>query len=943
MKDPLQATNIVFSQLTKNQRIRLAVLGISSLGLISALPFLAGPGLTNPEPIGAYLNGVFPSEPTLENAYEVAFPNLTFDSPLTFTMMPNQNRIIVGQRDGKVYWFENDQSTTTKNLLTDMSDIVGLVWDGGFLGFTPHPDYGTNGNRYFYAYYSTEDSNSNDYPDYFAGMSCNSAGYWGNFLILERFEVDENTLTKVPGTTDILIKRRMYGGTHRGGGMDFGDDGFLYLTTGDNSIYSGSQDIVNNLDGGVLRIDVDKDPSKSHAPVRTMPADHGYPDEISGNEYWIPNDNPFLSPNGDHFEEYYTLGHRNPHRMTKDRDTGIFYIGEVGSSKHEEVNVVSKGKNYGWPVWEGSIAGTVSCGSMYNNMPHELPLVAFPRSDTGVVIGGYVYRGTEIPELYGKYICADYGLGEELWAVDIQTGDYTYLGRFNPYNIISFGEDHDGELYILKLGDNTTLYKLTSPEVDYSGIPQTLSATGAFSNLQNLDVIDGLIPYDLVDSFWSDGALKKRWMAIPNNGSHNTPAEQVEWSEDGVWDFPVGTVLVKHFDLPIDDTNPNITRKVETRFSIKDENGSFYFLTYNWNDAQTEATLQEVALDEPVAIATAGGGTRYQDWHFPSNTECHTCHKSVQKGTLGPRTRNLNKDFTYDKTGITANQLVTLSHLGILDESIDDNDTGSYLTHTSMYDTNASLDDRARSYMDLNCAYCHRPGTGNRAEFDLRLINTLGQTGLLTANVLTPLGIPGEEILVQGDASKSILFHRTNSLDPNIMMPPLAKEVLDADGVTLLQDWINQMVDLTINYNLQGRTDHSAELRIDVYPQGGTTPVYQYTISGSSTGEAMMNGIAPGTYDIAVKTATHLQKIQTVTINAGMNSMTLGDLIPGDANDDNQITLLDFTILATSFNLNSGNAGYDDRADFNGDDQITLLDFTLMATNFNQTGDEPGP
>ena len=780
-------------QVTRNYRIRMLLLGISSLGLISALPLILGPGLNNPEPIGAYLNGTFPAEPALQNAYEVAFENLTFDSPLTFAMVPNQNRIIVGQRDGKVYWFENDPQTSVKNFVVDLSDIVGLVWDGGLLGLIPHPEYGTNGNRYFYTYYSTEDSNSEDFPDYFSGMACNTAGYWGNFLILERFEVDETTLTKVPGSSEILIKRRMYGGAHRGGGIEFGNDGFLYLATGDNSKYSGAQDIADNLDGGVLRIDVDMDPSKSHAPVRTMPEDLGYPDEISGNNYWIPNDNPFLSPDGSLFEEYYTLGNRSPHRMTKDPVTGTIYIGEVGSNKFEEVNVLSKGKNYGWPVWEGSVSGIDGCGTMYNGMPHELPLLSFPRAVTRVVIGGYVYRGTEIPELYGKYICADYGPGEEIWSVDTQTGDYTLLGNFNPANIISFGQDHQGEIYMLKLGDSTPLYKLTSPEISYDGIPQTLSATGAFSNLSTLEVIEGLIPYDLVDPFWSDGAIKSRWMAIPNDGSHDTPEEQIQFSEDGVWNFPIGTVLVKHFDLPIDDTNPSITRKIETRFSIKDQNGSFYFLTYNWNEAQTEATLQEVSLDEPVAITTTTGGTRYQDWHFPSNTECITCHKEVLNGTLGPRTRYLNKDYTYDKTGLTANQLVTLSHLGILDQPIDDNDVGGFLTHKSIYDSNASLDDRARSYMDLNCAYCHRPGTGNRAEFDLRLINNLEETGLLTAGVLTPLGIPGEEILVPGDASKSILYHRLASTDPNIMMPPLAKAVVDEDGVALIQEWINQL------------------------------------------------------------------------------------------------------------------------------------------------------
>ncbi|MDH3699087.1 MAG: PQQ-dependent sugar dehydrogenase, partial [Flavobacteriaceae bacterium] len=317
-------------------RLQLLLISIISISLLGSIPFLAGPGLTNPEPIGKYLNGVFPDTPPTQNPYQVAFENLTFDSPLNFTLVPNQNKIVVGQRDGKVFWFNNDQNTTVKNLLVDLSDKVGLVWDGGFLGLAIHPEYGTNNNKYFYVYYSTEDSNSEDWPDYFIGMNCNTHEHWGNFLVLERFEVDPVNLTPIPGSSVILIKRRMYGGTHRGGGLEFGNDGFLYLATGDNSIFKTSQDIENNLDGGVLRIDVDKDPNRSHLPVRTMPDDHGFSDEISGNEYWIPNDNPFLSPDGSNFEEYYTLGQRNPHRMTKDMSTGIFYLGDVGSWQHEE-------------------------------------------------------------------------------------------------------------------------------------------------------------------------------------------------------------------------------------------------------------------------------------------------------------------------------------------------------------------------------------------------------------------------------------------------------------------------------------------------------------------------------------------------------------------------------------------------------------------------------
>ncbi|WP_273565996.1 PQQ-dependent sugar dehydrogenase [Maribacter halichondriae] len=760
---------------SKPHLIRLFIFGIA-VALLSFIPFFAGPGLTSPEPIGKFVNGIFPSQTPTQKPYRIAFPNLSFDSPLTFTPIPNTNVLVVGQRNGIVYSFQNDDAVNGKNLLADLSEDVGIVWDGGFLGLALHPDFGQQGKNYMYVWYTSKDAQGRHYPDSFlSGFGCNLEDYWGSFLYLKRIEVDPTTYVMVPGSEFTMIKMRMYGSTHRGGGMVFGDDGFLYVATADQCAYSKPQDIVGNLDGGVLRIDVDMDVTRSHAPIRRMPEDTRFADEISGEGYFIPNDNPFLSATGDNFEEYYTLGHRNPHRMTKDRSTGTMYIGEIGENTHEEINVVSRGKNYGWPIFEGNIAGGSSqCTEMYNNMAHEHPLVAFPRTDANAIIGGFVYRGNEMPDFYGKYICADYGVGEEIWAVDTTTGEYEFLTQFSPTDIISFGEDHNGELYLLSEGDGVFLYRLTQNSGSFGEVPQLLSQTGIFQNLETLTPNDGVIPYDMTEAFWSDGALKNRWMAVPNDGTHDTPEEQIEFSENGDWKFPVGSVLVKHLELPIDENDPSVVKRLETRFVIKGDDGSYYYLVYKWNEEGTDAVLLEGSLDEQVTVTQADGSTRVQTWHYPNSPECFACHDTG--GTLGPRTRYLNKDFTYDKTGINANQLVTLSYLGILDESIDDTKATQYQTHKAMDDLNATLDERARSYLDLNCAYCHRPGrSGERAQFDLRLFNTLEQTGLLTAGTNTPIGIPGEKIIVPGDASQSILYHRTNSVNTTIMMPPWLK------------------------------------------------------------------------------------------------------------------------------------------------------------------------
>ena len=764
----------------------------SSFILLSAAPYFAGSGLDDPEPMGSYLNANFPAILPQGLPYEPVFPNISFDSPLTFNELPEGNKIIVGQRDGKIYWFDKTPNVSSKNLLIDLSEKVGVVWDGGFLGLTLHPEFGTTGNNYFYVYYTTEDANSNDFPNYYTTQSCNSQEYWGNFLILARYEMNPNTLAVQESSEQVLLKLRMYGTTHRGGGLLFGDDGFLYLTTGDQTAFKKSQDILNNLDGGVLRLDVDKDNTKSHPPVRNMPDDHGYSDEITGNGYWIPNDNPFLSPTGVNFEEYYSMGHRNPHRMTKDRATGKLYVGEIGGGRHEEINIVKKGKNYGWPLYEGLYYSTFCVQNLYNNMPHEEPLVAFPRSEANSIIGGFVYRGNEVPELQGKYICADYGNGEEIFTVNIDTGAYEQYGNFTSTNVISFGEDKQGELYILKLGVSS-LYKITSKNAGTGNTPTLLSQTGAFSDLANLTPVDGLIPFDLVESFWSDGALKKRWMAIPNDGSHNTAAEKINYSENDNWDFPIGSVLIKHFELPIDENNPSITKRLETRFSIKASDGNFYFITYKWNDQQTDAVLLTSGLEETINIEKLDGSIGTQTWSYPSTIDCVTCHNPTSGGVIGTQAKYLNKDYTYTKTGRTANQLVTLSHLGILDEVITDADTSIILTSKSINDPNASLDEKARSYLDLNCAYCHRPGTGNRGDFDLRLNLDITQTRLLTASVYLPLGIPGEKIVKAGDANTSVLYHRMNSIAPAIRMPLIAKNKLDVTAVQLINDWINQL------------------------------------------------------------------------------------------------------------------------------------------------------
>ena len=197
--------------------------------------------------------------------------------------------------------------------------------------------------------------------------------------------------------------------------------------------------------------------------------------------------------------------------------------------------------------------------------------------------------------------------------------------------------------------------------------------------------------------------------------------------------------------------------------------------------------------------------------------------------------------------------------------------------------------------------------------------------------------------MVEGDASKSLLYHRLNSTDQNIMMPPLAKNLIDDQAASLIEAWINQLgqvADLTINYSLQGRGDHTADLRVDLYEPGNSVPAFQFTPTGSVSGVVDLMDIPPGTYVMAVKTSSHLQRVQTISLGIGTNTETVAELKAGDANDDNLITLADFTILSQSYNLQSGHVNFDPRADFNGDGFVVLGDFSLLSVNYNTMGEE---
>jgi len=360
-------------------------------------------------------------------------------------------------------------------------------------------------------------------------------------------------------------------------------------------------------------------------------------------------------------------------------------------------------------------------------------------------------------------------------------------------------------------------------------IPPLLSQTGVFSDTPKRIASPGLIPYELNVAFWSDGADKSRWIAVP--------AGQILFSASGEWRFPAGTVFVKNFDLP--GVSSGTRRRLETRLLVRDSRGGVYGAVYKWRPDGSDAELLSTSVTETIQIKSAGGEVHEQTWYYPSRQDCLTCHTAGAGGVLGVKTRQLNRPFTYP-SGVTDNELRTWNHLGLFAPSFKDEELQSFTALAASGDSARSLQDRARSYLDANCAQCHRPG-GTVANFDARYDTPLEQQALIDGPVLIDQGIDRPRVISPHDIWRSIAYMRVDTVG-DIRMPPLARETIDQKGVQLLGEWINSM---------PGPDVLAPPI---ISPQGGvyTQPV-EISLTSPEAGADIrytLDGSVPGTSDL---------------------------------------------------------------------------------------------
>lgn len=322
---------------------------------------------------------------------------------------------------------------------------------------------------------------------------------------------------------------------------------------------------------------------------------------------------------------------------------------------------------------------------------------------------------------------------------------------------------------------------LSMPQRADGALPLLLSQTGAFADTRQLVPAGGLIPYDIIVPFWSDGAEKSRYISVPDG--------KIKFSPTDEWAFPRGTVFVKTFELPTDETNPSAKRRLETRLLVCDATGGVYGVTYKWRADNSDADLLSTNLTEPIPIRTATG-VRTQMWYYPSRQDCLSCHAANAGLVLGVKARQLNREFAFP-SGVTDNELRAWNHIGLFDTNLDEADLKHIPTLASTDDTARTIEDRARSYLDANCAQCHRP-KGTVAYFDARYSTPLAEQQLIDGPVLIDERIDSPRIIAPNDPWRSLLYMRANSTEA-FKMPPLARNTIDQKGMNLLRQWIESL------------------------------------------------------------------------------------------------------------------------------------------------------
>lgn len=537
-----------------------------------------------------------------------------------------------------------------------------------------------------------------------------------------------------------LVVLSWLGGGHNGCCLRFGRDRMLYISTGDGSSPEPADALntgqsLDDLLSAVLRIDV-----RNASPAEP---------------YRVPRDNPFIHRAGAR-PEIWAYGFRNPWRMNFDGD-GSLWLGDVGWELWEMIHRVTPGYNGGWSRTEGphlmrpdTLAPT----------PVGTPAAAHGHHESSSITGGDFYSGSRLRKLRGHYLYGDWETGK-LWSLQPKAGSTPVEIADTNLRVVSFAPGPDREMYILDYQGG--LHRLEPNAAKATAVfPTRLSQTGLFADTARQVPNPGVVPYTVAAGRWHDGATAARWIAIPGS----------EPAEPGPnYRFPAGTVFAKTLFHPPTAKPTPAAVPVETQLLHLGTDG-WRAYTYRWNPEGTDAVLVGAAGDS----AESPNGS----WKYGARADCLRCHNSWSGFVLGFNSPQL----------AAAHSLPSL----VSNAVVKPNDAlKPAFQLASPDDANAPLELRARTWLHVQCAACHRFGAG--AAVAARFAADEARTNLNVVDVKPTRGdfnLPLARIIAPGHPERSAAWYRINTSGAG-HMPPVGSHLPDPAGSRLVADWIRSL------------------------------------------------------------------------------------------------------------------------------------------------------
>ncbi|MBM4269737.1 MAG: hypothetical protein FJ144_24570, partial [Deltaproteobacteria bacterium] len=708
---------------------------------------------------------------------EPAFPALDFGDPVSAVPSPRGGAILVLEHEGRLWEVRSTDDGGEKRLVLDLSDVVFHRYEAGAEGLALHPDFaieGAPGGGALFLFYVVErDGALHDRVSRFSWRGA---------------EVD-------PASEQVLIEQRHdwqeegEWGEHFGGNLLFGDDGLLFVGFGDEGGRrqdENPQRIDRDLFSGILRIDPDCREGESHPPPRQ-------PETGTTAGYCIPDDNPFVGI-PDALEEFWAIGLRNPWGISIDPVDGALWIADVGKSDVEEIDRGVAGGNYQW----SDLEGVRPVG--WSKRDPERPRLGVPQAPVFTythvggetsIVGGFVYRGAKHGDLVGRYVFGDHGSGRIrslLATPDASVPVVEEIAAIAPNRLLAFARDQEGEILVLARAPHGIQRVGKASSEPRAQAPLRLSETGLFADVASATPARGVLPYGVRVSAFADGASSRRWVAFPGDGSDESldpTREHVLFRKDESWNVPAGTVLIETRELPGPSAGEPPVR-VETRLLVLPPGGSVYGVNYRWEADGSDA----VRIDETLEGVVPGGS---RPWWFDGPETCSSCHNAASGYVLGLRARQLAGEFELDGIPERFDQLAAWSAAGLFTVApwkliAPDVDDLHVEPLRALDDPSASLEERARSYLDVNCSACHR---GAAASFSLEA--SFPTRALVDRPVRNDHGIAGARLIVPGSPEQSILWRRLVSDEPGIRMPPIGRSTVDGAAAQVVGDWIRSL------------------------------------------------------------------------------------------------------------------------------------------------------